>query len=187
MSPAHRSSGGSSPQRPSPLSNLNRALFWTRTVMVWERLLPAIFPFVLFAMLVAVAAQWGLFIEMPQLAHLAALATGLVAAGVAAVRAAFRFRLPSFTEINTRLAVDNGVKPERLLAMRHEPSQPRLRIGKAKAGIAVADPFALRFVALVAAMFGFLIFGPVPWEQIVHGFWPFDTARTFIDMTMASR
>ncbi len=177
----------SSVKRPSPLSNLNRALFWTRTVMVWERLLPAVFPFVLFVMLVAVAAQWGLFLHVPELAHLAILAAGLVAAGVASVRAALRFRNPTFTEVNSRLAVDNGVKPERLLAMRHEVSQPVLRIGKAKAGIAAADPFALRFVALVAAMLGFLIFGPVPVSQVVNGFLPFEAAKTFVDTTLASR
>jgi hypothetical protein len=176
----------SSVQRPSPLSNLNRALFWTRGVMVWERVLPAVFPFVLFVMLIAVAAQWGLFLHLPQLGHLAVLSAGLVAAGVASVRAALRFRSPTFTEVNTRLAVDNGVKPERLLAMRHEISQPHLRIGKAKAGIAAADPFALRFVALVAAMLGFLIFGPVPMSQIVGGFLPFDAAKTFVDTTLAS-
>src|SRR5690349_17919641 len=105
----------SSVKRPSQLSNLNRALFWTRAVMVWERLLPAVFPFVLFVMLVAVAAQWGLFLHIPQLAHLAILAAGLVVAGAASVRAGLRFRTPSFTEVNTRLAVDNGIKPERLL------------------------------------------------------------------------
>ena len=173
-------------KRPSPLSNLNRALFWTRTVMVWERLLPAAFPFVLFVMLVAVAAQWGLFLHVPELVHLAILAAGLVAAGVASVRAALRFRNPTFTEVNSRLAVDNGVKPERLLAMRHEVSQPVLRIGKAKAGIAAADPFALRFVALVAAMLGFLIFGPVPVSQVVNGFLPFEAAKTFVDTTLAA-
>lgn len=176
----------SSVKRPSPLSNLNRALFWTRTVMVWERLLPAAFPFVLFVMLVAVAAQWGLFLHVPELVHLAILAAGLVAAGVASVRAALRFRNPTFTEVNSRLAVDNGVKPERLLAMRHEVSQPVLRIGKAKAGIAAADPFALRFVALVAAMLGFLIFGPVPVSQVVNGFLPFEAAKTFVDTTLAA-
>jgi hypothetical protein len=169
------------------LSNLNRALFWTRTVMIWERLLPAVFPFFLFVMLVAVAAQWGLFLKMPELVHLGLLSAGVVVAGIASVRAALRFRLPTFTEVNTRLAVDNDVKPERLLAMRHEVSQPRLRIGKAKAGIAAADPFALRFVALVAAMLGFLIFGPVPVNQVLHGFLPFEAAKTFVDTTVASR
>ncbi len=171
--------------KPGALSPLNRALFWTRAVMVWERVLPVIFPFVLLIMLVAVAAQWGVFLIIPPIAHAGVLALGLAAAAYAALRGAMRFRLPTFTELNTRLAVDNGVKPERLLAMRHEIDQPPLRVGKAKAGIAAADPFALRFVALVAAMMGFLILGPVPWSRIEHGFCPFSRTETFIDMTVA--
>jgi hypothetical protein len=156
-----------------PFSNLNRALFWTRMVMVWERLLPAFFPFVLLALLIAVAAQWGLFLNLSPLVHAGILAAGLAVAIFACVRATLRFRQPTFTELNTRLAVDNGVKPERLLAMRHELNQPRLRIGKAKAGIAVSDPFALRFIALMGALMGLLILGPVPASRIAQGFCPF--------------
>ncbi len=173
--------------RRSPFSPLTRAMFGTRLVMIWERALPAVFPFVLLALLVAVAAQWGLFLALPRLGHVAVLAAGLVIAAVASVRAALRFRLPTFTELNQRLAVDNGVKPERLLAMRHETDQPRLKIGKAKAGIAAADPFALRFIALVAAMLGFLILGPVPWSRVEAGFCPFATAQTFADMSLAEK
>ena len=42
-------------RKPSALSPLNRALFWTQVVMVWERILPALFPYVLLFALVAVA------------------------------------------------------------------------------------------------------------------------------------
>lgn len=171
--------------KPGALSPLNRALFWTRVVMVWERALPVVFPFILLIMLVAVVAQWGVFLILPTLAHAGILALGLIVAAYAAVRGAMRFRMPTFTELNTRLAVDNAVKPERLLAMRHETDQPHLRVGKAKAGIAAADPFALRFVALVAAMMGFLILGPVPLSRVAHGFCPFAKTETFADITVA--
>ncbi len=157
----------------SPLAPLNRGLFLTRAVMVWERLLPSLFPFVLLAMLVAVAGQWGLFLHLDKIVHLAILGAGLAVAVFAAVRGLMRFRLPGFTELNTRLAVDNGLRPERLLAMRHETEQPSLKIGKAKAGVAAADPFALRYVALVAAILGFLVLGPVPVERVASAFDPF--------------
>jgi hypothetical protein len=158
----------------SPLAPLNRGLFLTKATMIWERLLlPAAFPFVLLALLVAVAGQWGLFARVPRFAHIAVLVVGLVICVVAAVRVAARFRMPTFTEVNTRLALDNGLRPERLLAMRHEKNQPPLKIGKAKAGIATSDPFALRYVALAAAILGFLILGPVPVEQVASGFIPF--------------
>ncbi|MGZ3297629.1 MAG: DUF4175 family protein [Asticcacaulis sp.] len=164
-------------------SRLNRALFWTRVVMVWERLLPVIVPFPLLALLVAVAGQWGLFLWVPGWTHIAVLGLGLLAAIIAAVRAALRFRLPSFTELNTRLAVDNEMKPERLLALRHEKDQPRLRVGKAKAGIATADPFALRYVAVVLIGLGFLVFGPSSVWRIPASLCPF--AHQATDTTLA--
>ncbi|ESQ92991.1 hypothetical protein ABAC460_01700 [Asticcacaulis sp. AC460] len=166
---------------------MNRALFWTQVVMVWERILPALFPYVLLVALVAVAAQWGLFLNMPSWAHAGVLSVGLLVAIFASIRAVFRFRAPTFTEYNTRLAVDNGVKPERLLAMRHEVDQPPLRVGKAKAGIAESDPYALRFVALVAALLGFLVLGPVPWSRVQHGFMPFAQLDAKADMQLARK
>lgn len=157
---------------PSKLSPLNRALFWTRAVMVWERLLPALFPYVLLAAMIAVAAQWGVFLALPMPAHLALLSLGLLIAIFASIRSVLSFRMPSFSEINTRLAVDNDLKPERLLAMRHELQQPRLRIGRAKAGIAQSDPFALRFVALAAAVLGLLVLGPVSLSRVESALTP---------------
>ena len=171
----------------SPLSALNRALFWTRAVMIWERLLPVVFPFVLFVLLGAVAAQWGLFLRMSGPLHAVLLGLGVAVTIGSAVRGILRFRMPSFTELNTRLAVDNDLKPERLLAMRPANDQPSLKIGKAKAGIAAADPFALRYVALVAAMMGFLILGPVPVSQVLSGFCPFSHGAGADDMHLAEK
>jgi hypothetical protein len=56
--------------------------------------------------------------------------------------------------------------------MRHEKKQPPLKVGKAKAGIAASDPLALRYVALAAAVLGFLILGPVSLAQLASGFMP---------------
>lgn len=153
--------------------------------MVWERLLPVWVPFVLLALLVAVAGQWGLFIRLPVWAHVVVLAAGLMVAVIAALRAALRFRWPDFVDIHRRVAVDNGLKYQRILAMRHETDQPRLRIGKAKAGVAEADPFALRYVALVAAMLGFLVLGPVPVSRIAAAFCPLYQPASFADMSLA--
>lgn len=158
---------------PSAFSRLNRALFWTHTVMVWERLLPVLVPFPLLALLVAVAGQWGLFLIVPTWAHIAILVVGLLVAIYAAVRSAMAFRKPTFTEVNTRLAVDNEMKPEQLLGMRHQKNQPALRIGKAKAGIAKADPFALRFVALAMLVLGLLILGPSSVYRMPASFCPY--------------
>ena len=170
-------------RKPSSLSPLNRGLFGTRMVMIWERLLPALFPYVLLVLLVAVAGQWGLWLHTPLWLHIALVVAGFLVAVVASSRAILRFRLPSFTELNTRLAVDNDVKPERLIGMRHQVEQPALRVGKAKAGIAEADPFALRYLALLAALLGFLIFGPVPLSRWESGF-DFAPPHTAADMAL---
>ncbi len=172
---------------PSAFSRLNRALFWTKAVMVWERILPIIVPFPLLALLVAVAGQWGLFLVVPLWAHIAILVIGLLIAIYAAVRAALNFRLPSFGEVNTRLAVDNEMKPEQLLGLRHAKDQPSLRIGKAKAGIAKADPFALRFVALVMIMLGFLILGPSSFSRVPPSFCPFAKTHGSADLNLAMK
>lgn len=161
------------PSNRSPFAPLNRGLFLTRLVMIWERLLPALSPFVVLVLLIAVAGQWGLFEHMPTpSAHAAVLIVGFVLALIAAIRSLRRFRMPGFTEINVRLALDNGLKPEKLLAMRHMKDQPRLKVGKPKAGLAQGDPFALRYIALTAAIFGFVLLGPVPLSKIEAAFCP---------------
>jgi hypothetical protein len=161
----------------TPFSRLSRAFGGTKLIIMWERILPAIAPFVLWAGAVAVAGQWGLFSSLSLIAHAAILIAGLILALFLSIRAIMRFKTPSFTEINQRLAFDNGLRPERLLAMRHEVKQPRLKIAKAKAGLAIGDPFAIRFALILAAVFGFLIQGPVPTSRIAHAFVPFVAAE----------
>ncbi|MFT3996165.1 MAG: DUF4175 family protein [Asticcacaulis sp.] len=159
-------------QRTKPLSKLNRALFWTRTVMLWEQILPALTPFLLLAGAIAVAAQWGLFAGLDPILHIAILSAGVIAAGVVAVLTLRELRTPSFTEINSRLAFDNGVQPEVLIGLRHKAKQPALKIGKARAGLAKGDPFALRYLMLILVGFGYLFQGPVPLHQIAGGYLP---------------
>ena len=156
--------------------------------MVWERILPVLVPLPLLALLVAVAGQWGLFLVVPKWAHIAILVVGILIALYASVRSAMAFRKPTFTEVNTRLAVDNDMKPEQLIGMRHDKVQPALRIGKAKAGIAKADPFALRFVALAMLVLGLLILGPSSICRMPASFCPFAVkAVAMIDLHLAMK
>jgi hypothetical protein len=159
-------------QRTKPLSKLNRALFWTHVVMIWEQILPALTPFLLLAGAIAVAAQWGVFAALSPLGHLGVLAAGVVVAALAAVLNLRGFKQPSFTEINTRLALDNGVTPDVLIGLRHKTKQPSLKIGKAKAGMAKGDPLALRYLMLILFGFGYLTQGPVPLSQIASAYMP---------------
>lgn len=156
-------------------SSLSRGLRGTKMMMIWERLLPAIAPYFVWAALLAVAGQWGLFNQISLLWHLVIILLGLLVCASKSVQTLKAFKVPSFTEINTRLAKDNGLKPEYLLALRHQIQQPKLKVGKAKAGIAQADPFALRILAVLLAALGYLIHGPVPLAQIRHGVLPLET------------
>ncbi|WP_140984146.1 DUF4175 family protein [Asticcacaulis tiandongensis] len=158
------------------LSRLKRAFALTGTIMVWERVLPALTPFVLWGVSILVAGQWGLWSHLAFEGHATVMVAGLLMALVVSVRFLRRFRRPSFTETNQRLALDNRLRPERLLAMRHETQQPRLRTGKAKAGLAAGDPMALRYVLLLIAAFGLWTQGPVSVSQALSGFMIIDKA-----------
>jgi len=142
--------------------------------MIWEQILPALTPFLLLAGAIAVAAQWGLFLPLGSMAHIALLSAGVVAALIAAMLNLRGLRVPSFTEINSRLALDNGLKPEALIGLRHKANQPPLKIGKAKAGLAKGDPLALRYLMLILVGFGYLFQGPVPLSQIADGYLPLE-------------
>lgn len=158
------------------LSRLKRAFALTGTIMVWERVLPALTPFLLWGLSILVAGQWGLWSHLAFEGHAAVMVAGLLLALVVSVRSLRRFRRPSFTETNQRLALDNRLRPERLLAMRHETQQPRLKTGKAKAGLAAGDPMALRYVLLLIAAFGLWTQGPVSASQALSGFMIIDKA-----------
>ena len=156
-----------------PFSNLSRALYGTKLVMIWERLLPALAPFMVSLGAIGVAGQWGLFLHMALGLHIGLMIALFIIAAIAGAYFLKDFKTPSFSEINERLALDNDLKPERLLAMRHETKQPPLKLGKAKAGFAKGDPMALRFVLVLLAVFGLVIKGPVPVSQIKHALLPF--------------
>lgn len=145
----------------------------TEWVMMWERILPALAPVVVSLALIAVAGQWGLFALLVPLAHAGVLAGIAIVTGLFVVRGLMRFKRPTFQEIIARLAADNGYEYHQVLGMRHLKAHPKLKVGKAKAGLAQGDPMALRFVAALVAVLGFLVIGPVPVNQIGAAFNPF--------------
>lgn len=159
-------------RKPGAFAPVQRAVVITRLIMIWERLVPVVTPYVILAALIAVAGQWGLFQHVTRLWHIGLLVAGAIIATMAAITHLLRFRLPGFIELYQRIAVDNDMPYERILNLRHQHAQPRLRIGQPKAGMAEADPLALRFVAVLMAVLGYLIFGPVPTTQIHQAFTP---------------
>ena len=140
--------------------------------MVWERLVPVVAPFLVLGLVLAVAGQWGVFKRILPVWHAGLIITGVIVAFIAAIRASMRFKMPDFGALYRRVASDNDMTYEQILNLRHQPNQPRMRLGRPKAGIAQDDPFALRFVAVLMAALGYLIFGPVPVSQWVEAFTP---------------
>jgi Domain of unknown function (DUF4175) len=160
-------------QRPSRFSDHGRAMTGTEWVMIWERILPALAPIVVSAALIAVAGQWGLFALLVPLAHAGVLAGIVIVTVVFVVRGLMGFKRPTFQDIIARLALDNGYEYHKVLGMRHLKVHPKLKVAKPKAGLAQGDPMALRFVAALAAVLGFLIIGPVSINQVGAAFNPF--------------
>jgi hypothetical protein len=77
---------------------------------------------------------------------------------------------PNYRDSMTRLARDNGLTYEKLLGVRHQTTQPAFKVLRPRAGLAKGDPLALRFVILLAALFGLWIKGIPSLSQLLSGF-----------------
>ena len=122
--------------------------------MVWERLVPVVAPFLVLGLVLAVAGQWGVFKRILPVWHAGLIITGVIVAFIAAIRASMRFKMPDFGALYRRVASDNDMTYEQILNLRHQPNQPRMRLGRPMAAL------------------GYLIFGPVPVSQWVEAFTP---------------
>lgn len=164
---------------------MNRAAL----VMSWERFVPVIAPWGVLALVVLVAAQWSVFARLHIQAHVLILIVGLLVALVASGRALTRFRFPSRDDILRRLETDSQLPKGRLLGLYDSPAAgdaalwqvhleqardlaPTLRVGKPKAGIAEADPLALRYVALVLFALGLFWSGSPDLNRLREGLMP---------------
>lgn len=147
--------------KPFPLTRLSRAMAGQTAVMIWERLLPALTPFLLVLGGLVVAHQWRVWAHVPLEVQPWVI---LVLILLAAIIGLFRlkdFKAPTFTEIVTRLAHDNGLKTDYIIGLRHKDIQPKLKLSRPKAGVAEGDPFALRFVLLLVFGFGLFLQGGI--------------------------
>ncbi len=129
---------------------------------------------------------------LPPIAQSLAVAAFMLGALVFAARAAARYRAPSLTEARQRLAVDSRLEPGAFEALddlpakldplgvalwRREQDAARARAARAKAGpirpnLNAADPFRLRFVAVLAFVGGALIAGPAFEQRLTRAFVP---------------
>lgn len=156
--------------REIPRDRSGRAVLLARLGLVCERLAAVWMPLLLAVAAIAVLGLWGAFEILPPAVGAALAATGLAAAAAAAILNLVRLSWPSRTEARERLVIDYGGEPDELAAgdarlwARHlervEAARAAARAGRMGAGIAAADPMALRYALAVAAALALWAFGP---------------------------
>lgn len=174
---------------PRSRARLTRALLLARAVLLWERSGAVWTPLALAAAVVAVAGLWGAFDPVPD--GFAAYAFGApfaLAAGVA-IRGALRVRWPTREEARERIEADSRLTHRPLASLDDAPAAGdetlwalhraraaeavgRLRPLRLRAGLAAADPFALRYALGLAAALGLWANGPESAERAQRAFEP---------------
>ncbi|HEY3814777.1 MAG TPA: DUF4175 family protein [Caulobacteraceae bacterium] len=168
---------------------LNRALFAGRLVMLWERSAVLWAPFLIATLALITAAVWGAFAPLSQPLQLGIVGGAYVIALAFAIYGATKIRLPRRAETTRRLEQDSGFEhtPVSLLADKPVVGEPALwdlqvkhaaeairslRVGPARAGLAAADPFALRYALVIAVALALVARGPAPVRSALLDFRP---------------
>lgn len=157
-------------EKPFPMTRLSRALMSQKLIMLWESFIPSLAPVIVWALGVLLGGVWNLWEDIvPSLKPLVVWGSfGLSV--IFSLMALKNVKWPNYREGMTRLAIDNKLTYEKLLGVRHQDKQPALKILRPRAGLAKGDPLALRFVIILAALFGLWIKGIPSLNQLLSGF-----------------
>lgn len=168
---------------------MTRALWAARAVMLWEQGARVWAPWLLAAAALAVAALWGLFDGLGTLARVTVMAAAALVALVLSLRGALAIRWPGREQARARLETDSRLVHAPIAALEDAPAagDPALwalhrkvsidalasaRVGRPKAGLAAADPLALRWALIVAAALALWARGPERVDHIAQAFAP---------------
>lgn len=180
---------------PAPSGRLARAVWLARAVMLYERSSGVWTPFLLAAMGIAAAAAWGLFERLPEGVGALVVGAALVLALVSAVVALLGVRPPTREEARARVELDSGLEHRPFAALDDAPAigDPALwalhqtgaaaeaakaRVGRPKAGIAAADPWALRWAFGLALALALALHGRPAGDRALAALTPdFETVR----------
>lgn len=153
---------------PKARARLSREVFLARAVILWERAAGVWTPLLLGLMAGATIGLWGGFEALENGLRPFAFAAIMFAAAVPAALALWRTRVPTRREALERIEADSGMVHAPLTSAEDEPAagDPELwalnrnrvveaartaRVGRPHAGMAAADPLALRYALLLAA------------------------------------
>ena len=170
-------------------ARLTRVLWAARAVMLWEQGPRVWAPWALATAALAVAALWGLFEIAGPIGRVALLTAAGVGALTASLRGALAIRWPGREETRARLETDSRLVHAPLTALEdaRAAGDPALwelhrktaaaavaqtRVGRPKAGLAAADPLALRYALVVAAVLALWARGPERVQHVADAFAP---------------
>lgn len=174
---------------PRSRARLTRALLLARAVLLWERSGAVWAPPALAAAVVAVAGLWGAFEAIPAAYRAYAVAAPFVLGAIFAVRGALGVRWPTREEARARLEADSRLDHDPLAVLEDAPAAGdetlwalhrarsaeavgRLKPLRLRAGLAAADPFALRYALGLAAALGLWANGLESAERAPRAFEP---------------
>jgi uncharacterized protein (TIGR02302 family) len=173
---------------------VERFVALARTAIAWERVWPALWPATGIVGLCLAAALFDLFAYVPAWLHMLALAAALGAAGGTLYLRLRNVRSPAWREGARRLERDSHLahrpiteRDDTLAAGRDDPlaealwrthvkrllaSIEQLRVALPSPGLPARDPYALRFVVLLAVVAGFAVAGHDWDRRLANAFLP---------------
>ncbi len=187
----NRHDTGPPPDEAAARRRIERAIWRARVVLLWESVWPAVASVLTFVALFAIVSWFGLWRVVSDPVRFGILALFALGAAALVVRA-FRLRAPARAAALARVEQATGLlhRPatafgdtmavgkddpaaqalwlahrERLLA-----SLDRLRSGAPAPGLARRDPWAIRFLAVLLLVVGFVYAGPERADKLLEAF-----------------